>query len=106
MHDIYVNDVVRLCQGKVLYGDEKLKLSTFCTDTRTLNEGDVYVGICGERVDGNDFYKEAFQRGASCFILSKEPKERLDGVTVIDIAVATGDVFQLVLDHVLVFHNL
>lgn len=83
MHDIYVNDVVRLCQGKVLYGDEKLKLSTFCTDTRTLNEGDVYVGICGERVDGNDFYKEAFEKGASCLILSKEPTEKLDGVTVI-----------------------
>lgn len=83
MHDIYVNDVVRLCQGKVLYGDEEQKLSTFCTDTRKLNKGDVYVGICGESVDGNNFYKEAFEKGASCLILSKEPAERLEHVTVI-----------------------
>ena len=83
MHSIYVNDVVKLCQGSVLYGDETLELSAFCTDTRKLQVGDVYVGICGERVDGNDFYKEAVDKGASCLILSKEPEEQLDNVTVI-----------------------
>lgn len=83
MHSIYVYDVVRLCRGKVLYGDEKLELSTFCTDTRKLNVGDVYVGICGERVDGNDFYKEAVDKGASCLILSKEPEEKIEGITVV-----------------------
>ena len=83
MHSIYVNDVIRLCCGKVLYGDEELELSIFSTDTRKLNQGDVYVGICGEHVDGNDFYKEAYDKGASCLILSKEPKEKLDGVTII-----------------------
>ena len=83
MYDIYVNDVVRLCGGEVLYGDERLKLSIFCTDTRKINKGDVYVGIVGERVDGNDFYKEAVEKGASCIILSKKPAEELENVTVI-----------------------
>lgn len=83
MHSIYVNDVIRLCSGKILYGDEDLILSTFCTDTRKINKGDVYVGIIGERVDGNDFYKEAYDKGASCLILSKKPEEKLANVTVI-----------------------
>ena len=83
MHNIYVNDLVRLCNGKVLYGDSELLLSTFCTDTRKLVKGDVYVGICGEKVDGNDFYKEAIEKGASCLVLSKEPKERLENLTVV-----------------------
>ena len=83
MHNIYVNDLVRLCNGKVLYGDSELLLSTFCTDTRKINKGDIYVGICGEKVDGNDFYKEAVEKGASCLVLSKEPKERLENLTVV-----------------------
>ena len=83
MHNIYVNDIVRLCGGRVLYGDEKLLLSTFCTDTRKINKGDVYVGIVGDVFDGNDFYKDAVLNGASCLILSKEPKEVLSDVTVV-----------------------
>jgi len=83
MHDIYVGDVVRLCNGVVLYGDNELKLSNFCTDTRKINVGDVYVGIVGETLDGNDFYKEAYDKGASCLILNKKPDIDLDGVTVL-----------------------
>ena len=83
MHDIYVKDIVRLCGGKVLYGNEELELSTFCIDTRKLVKGDVYVGIKGENIDGNDYYKNAYDNGASCLILSREPKEVLDNVTVV-----------------------
>lgn len=83
MYDIYVKDIVSLCGGKILYGDENLLLSTFCIDTRKLEKNDVYVGIKGENVDGNNFYKEAYDKGASCLILSCEPSERLDDITVV-----------------------
>ena len=83
MYNIYVNDVVRLCGGKVLYGDETIELSTFCTDTRKINDGDVYVGICGENFDGNDFYKDAVNKGARCLILSKEPEEVVDATVIL-----------------------
>lgn len=83
MHDVYVKDIIRLCGGEVLYGDSELLLSNFCTDTRKINKGDVYVGICGEVFDGNDFYKEAYDKGAKCLILSKRPLEELDDVTVV-----------------------
>ena len=83
MHEIYVKDIVKLCGGKVLYGDENLLLSTFCIDTRKLEKGNIYVGIKGEKVDGNDYYKDAYERGASCLILSKEPEEKLDNITVV-----------------------
>ena len=83
MHNIYVNDIVRLCGGKVLYGVEKLLLNTFCTDTRKINKGDVYVGIVGDVFDGNDFYRDAVLNGASCLILNKEPEDVLSDVTVV-----------------------
>lgn len=83
MHSIYVKDIVKICDGIVLYGDENQELSNFCTDTRKINSGDIYVGIHGENLDGNDFYKEAIDKGASCLILSKEPEEDLEDVTVV-----------------------
>ena len=83
MHNIYVKDIVRLCRGRVLYGNEELELSNFCIDTRKLVKGDVYVGIKGENSDGSDYYKNAYDKGAICLILSKEPEEKLDNVTVV-----------------------
>lgn len=83
MCSIYVSDIVKLCGGRVLYGDEKLELSNFCIDTRKLNKGDIYVGIVGENSDGNDYYRDAVKNGASCLILSKVPTETLDDVTVV-----------------------
>ena len=83
MYNIYVKDIVKLCGGKVLYGNKKLKLSTFSIDTRKINAGDVYVAIIGERLDGNDFCYDAVERGASCLIVSREPDVVFEGVTVV-----------------------
>lgn len=84
MYSVYVKDIIRLCGGRILNGKEELELSNFCTDTRKLNKGDVYVGVVGERLDGNDYWPEAVARGASCLILSKVPKEgSFDQATVV-----------------------
>lgn len=83
MYNIYVKDIVRLCGGKVLYGNEELKLSTFSIDTRKINVGDVYVAIKGERLDGNDFCDEALEKGASCLIVNRVPECVFDNVTVV-----------------------
>ena len=72
MHDIYVSDVLRLCDGKLLNGDENLVLDNFCTDSRKIQKKDVYLGFRGEKVDGNLFYKEAIEKGASCCILDRK----------------------------------
>lgn len=37
-------------------------------DTRTIHEGDIYMPIIGERLDGHDFIDQAFEKGAvGCF---------------------------------------
>ena len=71
MCDLYVSDILRICNGSRLCGDSHLKLGKFSTDTRTLQKGDVYVGIKGEKVNGSDYYQEAIQKGASVCILDK-----------------------------------
>lgn len=69
MHNIYVKDLLSICQAKLLVGNQDLILENFSKDTRTIQENDIYIGIKGENIDGNKYYEEAFQKGASCCIL-------------------------------------
>ena len=67
---IYIKDVLRECDGKLIKGDENTELVSFSKDTRTLQKGDTYIGIKGESFDGGTFYKDAFSNGASSCILN------------------------------------
>ena len=71
MANLYVSDIIRLCNGKLISGDVDLILGDFCTDTRKIKKNDVYVGIKGEVYDGNCFYQESIKNGASVCILDK-----------------------------------
>ena len=64
-----IEDVLNICECTLICGDKQTVLGDFCNDTRKLKPGDVYVGIRGERVDGNLFYKDAFKKGATVAIL-------------------------------------
>lgn len=72
MNELYVRDIVKLCGGRIINGNEELILGNFCTDSRKINKGDVYLAIMGDNFDGNDFYVDAIKNGASCCILSKD----------------------------------
>jgi len=74
MKNIYLKDVVDKCDGKLIFGNKKTILENFSKDTRTLEVNDVYVGIKGEKIDGNIYYEEALEKGASGCILNSDIK--------------------------------
>lgn len=67
--EIKVKDIVKVCNGKLLCGNEEETCIDFSKDTRTIQKDDVYVGIKGENFDGNILYKDAFEKGAKVCIL-------------------------------------
>jgi len=69
---IYVRDIIDICNGELICGDLNLACINFCKDTREIKEGDIYVGIKGDNFNGNNFYKEAFDKGASICILDMD----------------------------------
>lgn len=69
---IYVKDIVNVCHGRLICGDENILCQSFTKDTRAINEGDVYFAIKGDNFDGNTFYKAAFDKGASVCIIDNE----------------------------------
>ena len=69
MKNITVEDILNICNGKLICGNKKDICENFCKDTRILQNGDVYVGIKGENFDGNTLYKQAIENGAKVCIL-------------------------------------
>lgn len=52
------------------------------TDTRTIEPGDLFVALVGERFDAHDFLVEAVAKGASGLVVSKPEAARSLGVPV------------------------
>lgn len=67
--DILVKDILKICNGKLICGNENEICEIFSKDTRQINSGDIYLGIKGEKFNGSIFYKEAFEKGAKGCIL-------------------------------------
>lgn len=79
MKQIKIKDIINLCEGKLLTGSEEETIENFKKDTREIEEGDTYVGIKGEKIDGSKLYEKAFESGAKVCIINKieMPEENL-----------------------------
>jgi len=67
--------------GELLSGNSRMEATGVCTDTRSLNVGDVFVALKGDRFDGHDFLKGAVEAGAACCIVESSaslPEHRDD----------------------------
>lgn len=71
MKSLTVKDIITVCDGKLICGNEEQVCENFSKDTRQINEGDVYVGIKGEKFDGSLFYEEALKQGAKVCLLEE-----------------------------------
>ncbi|MDA0688187.1 MAG: UDP-N-acetylmuramoyl-tripeptide--D-alanyl-D-alanine ligase [Proteobacteria bacterium] len=71
------------------------EFSRLSTDTRSLEEGDAYLALEGERFDGHDFVKAAEEAGAGAVIVSRKVKSGLPQLLVPDTYKALGDIARL-----------
>lgn len=57
-----------------------INIETVTIDTRKVTNNSCFIGIKGEKIDGNLLYKQAFEKGANLVILEyfEENKENLD----------------------------
>ena len=83
-----VEDIIKATNGKLLTGNLEEQCENFCTDTRKIQNGDVYVGLKGEKFNGNEYYKEALEKGAKVVVISgikiadEELKQYKDKVSI------------------------
>ena len=93
-----VKDILKVTKGKLIIGNLEEECENFCTDTRKTQKDDIYVGIKGEKFDGNEYYEEALEKGAKVAIISgidvKNP-EKFTNKTIIlveDSLIAFGQI--------------
>ena len=75
-----LKDLALLSNGS-LHGDS-LEASEFSIDTRSIKKGEVYIAIEGQNFDGHDFIKDAENKGARAFIVSREVSSNLPFIVV------------------------
>jgi UDP-N-acetylmuramoyl-tripeptide--D-alanyl-D-alanine ligase len=62
---------LRATKGALCDGDSAPATLRVSTDTRTLEAGDTFVALRGERHDGHEFAAEAVRRGAAMLVLER-----------------------------------
>lgn len=79
-----IKEILKITNGKLICGDENLDIQNFEKDTRIIQKGDMYVAIKVEKFDGNDFYKDAINKGAVACLMSKEPDEKIGSIVLVE----------------------
>ncbi|MBZ0158055.1 MAG: UDP-N-acetylmuramoyl-tripeptide--D-alanyl-D-alanine ligase [Alphaproteobacteria bacterium] len=64
---IRIEDIIEATGGKIL-SEGKRAFSGICIDSRTIQEGDLFVALKGERFDGHDFVADALRKGAGALL--------------------------------------
>jgi len=78
--NLKIKDIIKCTNGILLTGNENFECVDFSKDTRTIKSGDTYIGIKGEKFDGNLFWEDALNKGASTVIINKIdiPKDKIN----------------------------
>lgn len=96
MENFTIKDIIKATNGQLISGNLTTIVNSISTDSRTLKEGDLFVALIGERFDGHDFIKQAIERGAIGFIVSKEIDQDIGCIIkVADTLHALGDIAKL-----------
>lgn len=77
-----VKEMLEATGGKLICGNLEEDFIHFNKDTRTIEAGDFYIPIVGANFDGHAFIEQAFSKGASGCITSKEI-DAVEGKTII-----------------------
>jgi UDP-N-acetylmuramoyl-tripeptide--D-alanyl-D-alanine ligase len=87
-----------LCEtlGKIFEGDEATltSMTGISINTRTLEQGDIYIALQGRNLDGHNFVNEAFDLGASLAIVSQDGDYKGPTIRVTDTMQAMVDLGQ------------
>ena len=67
---ISIKQVADFIGGKLIGDDKYINMAT--TDSREAYEGAMFIGLKGERADGNDFATDFLKKGGSCAVVEKD----------------------------------
>ena len=69
-------DVLAFTGGRVLAGTGNPVFTGVSTDSRTVNAGELFIALRGERFDGHRFVEEALESGAAGVVVEEDPSRQ------------------------------
>ena len=70
MKSIKIKDIVSVTNGSLLCGNNEDEVTKISIDSRKIEPNDTYIAIKGENFDGNNFIKDAIDKGAKTCIVN------------------------------------
>lgn len=80
---------------KAQFDGEDSTFNGFSIDTRTINQGEMFAAIKGEKVDGHDFIDVAEKNGATSLLVNKKIDSNLSQIIVPDVRLALGEISSI-----------
>jgi UDP-N-acetylmuramoyl-tripeptide--D-alanyl-D-alanine ligase len=79
--------------GSKLFGNAEAMVNRIHTDTRTIQQGDLFVALSGDQFDGSAFVQEAIAKGAVAVVAQHGLKAKgVQGLEVADTKIALGHI--------------
>lgn len=91
----HLDSVIKAIGATAVAGSSSNFFGKVSTDTRTIQAGDIFVALRGERFDGHDFLQKAADAGAGCLVVEKENHKIQPGSTPV---VMVKDTLQALAD--------
>ncbi len=82
---IDLNFILSSTNGKLLSGNRGTIFSGVSTDTRKITKDEIFFALKGDNYNGQDFIKEAFDRGASGAVVESVLPDDLNGKALIQV---------------------
>lgn len=85
MRNLTIRNITDACEGTYI-GDPSFldfEIDNVTTDSRVVSKDSLFIAIKGQRVDGHDFIKKAFDLGALCCISEKIMNDVTEPVIVV-----------------------
>ena len=83
MTHLSTSDLVTATAGKAVVVGDRAITAGLTTDSRAITPGCIFLALCGERFDGNNFAADASQKGAAAVVVSRLQGEYAPGCTVV-----------------------
>ena len=59
-----LSEILKATNAKLIKGSGEIQINGFSTDTRTIEQGQIYIPLKGENFDGENFIENALNSGA------------------------------------------
>ena len=92
MAKLTLKQAASFCGGRVAPEFESVVFDGACMDTRKIENGQLFVAICGESRDGHDFAQAAIDAGAAAVLAEKPLNPSIPAIITADSRKALGDI--------------